>query len=45
VSNQVRFDEKRFPFEEGIVINLVIDKDFVSGSIASRVSGVPVVSY
>jgi hypothetical protein len=44
VSNQVRFDERRFPFEEGIAIDPVIEKDFASGSIAGGVSGVPAVS-
>jgi hypothetical protein len=44
VSNQVPFDEKRFPFEEGIAIITDIEKDFASGSIAGGVSGVPVVS-
>jgi hypothetical protein len=44
VSNQVRFDERRFPFEEGIAIDPVIEKDFASGSIAGGVSGVPAVN-
>jgi hypothetical protein len=40
VSNQVRFDQKRFPFEEGTAINHVVEKDFASGTIAGGVSGV-----
>jgi hypothetical protein len=42
VSNQVRFYEKRFPFEEGIVIDHAIEKDFASGYVGGGVFSVPV---